>query len=186
MTVRSARAALIACWMSFSLMLSSAEVPSSRIRIGGFLRKIRASAIRCLWPPERFWPALGDAGLVAAGHPHDLIMDAGQLGGPADLLWSGFAAAIGDVGGDRAREDERILADIADQPADGLAGDGLSRGTPPIEAVPAVGCTSRKQASAARWSCRNPNVPPRRWSRRGGSPSRHMSANGGVSWEPLG
>ena len=44
--------------------------------------------------------------------------------------------------GDRAGEDERILADVADQPPDGLARDGLS-GTPPIRAVPAVGWTSR-------------------------------------------
>jgi hypothetical protein len=56
MTVRSARAALIARWMLRSLMLSRAEVPSSRIRIGGFFRKTRARAMRWRWPPERFWP----------------------------------------------------------------------------------------------------------------------------------
>ena len=32
---------------------------------------------------------LRDAGLVAAGHHHDLVVDAGHLGGPADLLGRG-------------------------------------------------------------------------------------------------
>ena len=35
-----------------SLSLSRALVASSRIRIGGFLRKTRAMEIRCFWPPE--------------------------------------------------------------------------------------------------------------------------------------
>lgn len=40
----------------FSLSLSSAEVASSKIRIGGFLRNTRAMESRCFWPPESFTP----------------------------------------------------------------------------------------------------------------------------------
>src|SRR5208337_2622871 len=70
---------------------------------------------------------LRDAGLVTAGHPHDLVMDAGQLSGPVNLLGSDVGRAVSNIGGDRSREDERILADVADQPPDGLARDGLKR-----------------------------------------------------------
>ena len=43
-------------WTACSLSLSSALVASSKIRIGGFLRKTRAIAMRCFWPPERWLP----------------------------------------------------------------------------------------------------------------------------------
>ena len=41
-----------ACWIFASVMLSRAEVASSKIRMGGSFRKIRAMATRCFWPPE--------------------------------------------------------------------------------------------------------------------------------------
>ena len=43
-------------WIFASVTLSSAEVASSRIRIGGFFRKIRAIEILCFCPPERSAP----------------------------------------------------------------------------------------------------------------------------------
>ena len=44
------------CWISASVTESRAEVASSRIRMGGFFRKIRAMDTRCFWPPERRVP----------------------------------------------------------------------------------------------------------------------------------
>ena len=45
-----------ASWISFSVWLSSALVASSRIRIGGPLRMVRAMATRCFSPPDSFRP----------------------------------------------------------------------------------------------------------------------------------
>ena len=43
-------------WMRASVTESRAEVASSRIRTGGFFRKMRAMATRCFWPPESMAP----------------------------------------------------------------------------------------------------------------------------------
>jgi hypothetical protein len=43
-------------WMARSLAESSAEVASSKIRIGGFFSSVRAIATRCFSPPESFRP----------------------------------------------------------------------------------------------------------------------------------
>ena len=51
-----ARPASSAAWISCSVRLSSAEVASSRIRIGGALRMVRAIATRCFSPPDSFRP----------------------------------------------------------------------------------------------------------------------------------
>ena len=45
-----------ACWIFDSVSVSSALVASSRMRMGGFLRKIRAMAMRCFCPPESSVP----------------------------------------------------------------------------------------------------------------------------------
>ena len=45
-----------ACCTSRSDSASSAEVASSRIRIGGSFRIARAIAMRCFWPPESRLP----------------------------------------------------------------------------------------------------------------------------------
>ena len=55
-TVRCPRRPWLSAMNEASPSGSNIDVASSRIRIGGFLRKMRARAIRCLWPPERFWP----------------------------------------------------------------------------------------------------------------------------------
>jgi hypothetical protein len=41
-------------WMAASVSLSTAEVASSRIRIGGSLRTARAIERRWRWPPDSF------------------------------------------------------------------------------------------------------------------------------------
>ena len=51
------RAALASSvWIARSLAESSAEVASSKIRIGGFFSSVRAIATRCFSPPESFRP----------------------------------------------------------------------------------------------------------------------------------
>mmetsp|Transcript_54570 Transcript_54570/g.168029 ORF Transcript_54570/g.168029 Transcript_54570/m.168029 type:complete len:111 (+) Transcript_54570:520-852(+) len=53
--VRPARDAR-ACWTSFSVLLSSADVASSSTTIGGFFSRQRAIATRCFSPPESLSP----------------------------------------------------------------------------------------------------------------------------------
>ena len=43
-------------WILASVTESSAEVASSKIRMGGFFRNSRAMAMRCFWPPESSAP----------------------------------------------------------------------------------------------------------------------------------
>ncbi|KAL7738620.1 hypothetical protein ACLKA6_006914 [Drosophila palustris] len=50
--VRPARASSRACWTTFSLSRSRADVASSSMRILGFLTSARAMAMRCFWPPD--------------------------------------------------------------------------------------------------------------------------------------
>ena len=43
-------------WIFASVTLSSAEVASSKMRMAGSFRKMRAMATRCFWPPESMAP----------------------------------------------------------------------------------------------------------------------------------
>ena len=54
--VRPRSIASSVAWISASVRLSSALVASSRIRIGGFLSRVRAIATRCFSPPDSFSP----------------------------------------------------------------------------------------------------------------------------------
>ena len=53
---------------------SSAEVASSRIRIGEFLSSARAIASRCRWPPDSRWPRSPMTRLVAVGQRGDELV----------------------------------------------------------------------------------------------------------------
>mmetsp|Transcript_19723 Transcript_19723/g.29272 ORF Transcript_19723/g.29272 Transcript_19723/m.29272 type:complete len:122 (-) Transcript_19723:2375-2740(-) len=55
-TVRSVPRRSRASCTEFSVMVSRAEVASSRMTMGGFLSKHRAIAVRCFSPPESFKP----------------------------------------------------------------------------------------------------------------------------------
>ena len=50
--VRPAISRSRACWISRSVATSTAEVDSSRSRIGASVSRARAMAMRCFWPPE--------------------------------------------------------------------------------------------------------------------------------------
>ena len=65
--------------------------------------------------------ALADLGVVAARHRHDLVVQVRQLGGVLNLLAARRTVAVGDVLGDGAREHQRRLAHVADEPTDVLA-----------------------------------------------------------------
>ena len=54
--VRSRATARSAAWMSCSVRVSSALVASSRIRMRGSFRMVRAIATRCFSPPDSFSP----------------------------------------------------------------------------------------------------------------------------------
>ena len=54
--VRSRATRSSASWISCSVWLSSAEVASSSIRMGGAFRMVRAIATRCFSPPDSFKP----------------------------------------------------------------------------------------------------------------------------------
>ena len=75
----SRRAALI----SRSVVASTEEVASSRIRTRGSARKARAIAIRWRWPPLRGQAALADAGVVAVGQLGDELRRPGRARRPA-------------------------------------------------------------------------------------------------------
>src|SRR4029450_2634344 len=61
--------------------------------------------------------ALADNGFVALLEARDEIMCVGELGEMDDLIHRGVAAAVADVLGDRAIEEEDFLLDDAEQAA---------------------------------------------------------------------
>jgi hypothetical protein len=68
-----------------SVSMSTDEVESSRIRMRGFLSRVRAIATRCFCPPESVTP-LADQRVVAVGEGHDRVVDGGSFGGRNDFL----------------------------------------------------------------------------------------------------
>jgi succinyl-diaminopimelate desuccinylase len=99
-----------------SVSVSSAEVASSRIRIGGFFRKMRAMARRCFWPPESLTPRSPIIVSSPAGSRRSPRRDA-RGGQPRMIGLAGAEPAIGDVLADRAGEQEDVLLHDADLPA---------------------------------------------------------------------
>ncbi len=65
--VRPRSIASSVAWMSASVLLSSALVASSRIRIGGSLSRVRAIAHALLLAARKLEPALADARVEALG-----------------------------------------------------------------------------------------------------------------------
>ena len=88
----------------------------------GSISSARAIEIRCRSPPRKGLAALADQRVVAVGQPQDEFVSPGRLGGGDDLVARGLRPAVGDVLGDRAEEQERLLQHDADMPA--IFGDG--------------------------------------------------------------
>src|SRR6218665_3571673 len=104
-------------WMARSLAESSADVASSKIRIGGVLSRVRAIATRSFFPPQSLSPP----------SPHPVPSPL-----PLALLLRGARAAVGDVVGHGVVEQHAVLGHDADglaqarlrDAADILPGDG--------------------------------------------------------------
>ena len=109
-------------WILASVTLSRAEVASSRIRMGGFFRKIRAMEIRCFCPPERRAPPLAHVGVEALGHGHDVVVDLRPPGRLDDLVGGSPGPAVADGLHDAGGEEEHVLLHHADIPPQALLG----------------------------------------------------------------
>ena len=117
---RAARAS--ACraptWISRSDSVSSAEVASSRIRIGASLRIARAIAMRWRWPPDSRMPRSPTTVSKPLRLRADEFERVRRLGRALDRLARRVRhRAVGDVGGDRVVEQHDLLADERDLPA---------------------------------------------------------------------
>ena len=73
------------CWISRSVAESSADVASSRTRIGGFFSTVRANRHALLLAPRELQPTLTHHGLVPVGGGDDEIVDAGEPRRALDL-----------------------------------------------------------------------------------------------------
>ena len=149
-------------------MLSRAEVPSSRIRIGRVLQEDPGQGDPLPLAAGEVLAALGDAGLVAAGHPHDLVVDAGHLGGLADLLRGGVLASRRRCSPRSCRRRRTGSGPRSRSAADRLARDAIPAARRRARQSPLVGGPAAS-GRAARSSCRSRTGPPRRSSRRAGS-----------------
>jgi hypothetical protein len=75
--------------MSASVSESSADVGSSRMRMGESLRMARAMVRRCFSPFRHRDALFPDDGVVAVGEPRDHVVEAGETGGRHDLVMPG-------------------------------------------------------------------------------------------------
>ena len=77
--------------------------------MGAFRMKARAIGQALSLTAGQCGGALAQDAVVALGHGHDEIVGGGLLGRGDDVLECGPLAAVGDVLGDRAAEQERLL-----------------------------------------------------------------------------
>jgi hypothetical protein len=103
-----------AFWISFSVVVSTDEVASSRIRMRGSISSARAIEMRCRSPPESAWPAFADQRVVAVRQAQDEFVRVRGARGGDDLGARRLGLAVGDVLGDRAEEQEGLLQHQAD------------------------------------------------------------------------
>ncbi len=141
-------------WIAASVSVSSAEVASSRIRIGGFFRKMRAIASRCFWPPDSLTPRSPTMVSSPAGQVGDHRVEPRPARGLDDLGLARIEPAIGDVLADGAGEEEDILLDDAD-----LAAQSGERHVADIDAVdgdpPGIDLVEARQQATEASSCRH-------------------------------
>ncbi len=107
-----------AAWISRSDSVSSAEVASSRIRIGASFRIARAIAIRWRWPPESRIPRSPTTVSKPLRLQSDELQRVRGLGRALDRLSARPPSSVRDVRGDRVVEQDDLLAhqrDLAPQ-----------------------------------------------------------------------
>ena len=91
--------------------------------MGASLRSARAIERRWRSPPESVAPALADDRVVAVGQALDEGVRVGRPGRRLDLRARGARTPVGDVLGDREREQEGLLEDDRDLLADAAQAD---------------------------------------------------------------
>ena len=104
-----------ASWISCSVNELSAEVASSRTRIGGPLRIGAGDRDALLLAARELQPALPDRGLVAFRQGRDEAVDLGEVGCRADVVVRGFPAPVLDIVADGVVEQHRVLRNHADR-----------------------------------------------------------------------
>ncbi len=106
------RAAIPGCCVQY--WVSSALVASSRIRIGGFFKSVRAMPTRCFFATRKLQTPFAHGGVVPLRQRHDEIVDLRRTRGVLDLVPSRAFAAVGNVVGDGVVEQHRVLRYHAD------------------------------------------------------------------------
>src|SRR5688572_12229491 len=109
-----------ASWICNSILTSMALVASSRMRICGFSRMVRAM------PAGERVAALADDSVVPVLQPDDELVGVGGPGRRHDLVAGRVEPAVGDVVVDRRREEERLVeadADVRPQAGDAEVAD---------------------------------------------------------------
>ena len=151
--------------ISCSVIESSAEVASSKMKSRGWRRSARAIERRCRSPPETRRPL--SPRRVSSPWPER------SSSGPAEawrravehLLVGGVRLHELQVLADRAREQLRVLGDEADLPADAVVAQLGDRDAVDRDDPAPSGCRARPAASRAS-TCRSPTGRRRRWCRR--------------------
>ena len=144
-----------ASWTSRSVWVSSAEVASSRTRIGGFRRTVRAIAIRCFSPPGEAVAALADDGLVPVGERGDQLVDLRRPGRLLDLLVGRLRLREAEVLAHGRVEEIGLLRDDADR-----RGERLERQLAHVDAVDRDRALASRRRAARRGS-RTSSCPSR-------------------------
>ncbi len=104
-------------WISCSVRVSSALVASSKMRMRGSFRIVRAIATRCFSPPGQLQAALAHPRVVPVRQAQDEVMHLRQPRRLLDLGLAGAGPAIGDVVADRVVEQHGVLRHHADRRA---------------------------------------------------------------------
>ena len=109
MVVRPTISRSIACWISASLSLSRLEVASSRISTWRVREEGPRDGDALALAARELDAALAHQGLVALGQALDEVVRIGEPGGFDDRRPRGAGAGIGDVFGQRAVKQDRLL-----------------------------------------------------------------------------
>ena len=138
-------------------------VGSSRIRMPAFFRNARAMQSRWRSPPDRRTPRSPICVSYPSGKVRDEFVRVGGGCGRDDLVRRGVEAAVADVVGDRAREQQRLLRHDADVVAERLERERADVAAVDEARAPASDRRSAESGSPAS-SC------PRPWGPRSRSP----------------
>ena len=138
------------CWIARSVSVSSAEVASSRIRIGGFFRNMRAMARRCFCPPESLTPRSPMIVSSPSGRSAIIVVQPRAPRRLHDLGLGRVEPAVGDVLADRAGEEEDVLLHDADLARAARPASSSRMSMPSIVIAPGVDLVEARQQRAER------------------------------------